>query len=185
MKQLNDSYNIRSVKSFKQGNLDSLCGVYALTNATRYLANLSHHKSIQLFNEILSFLDNQDILVNTIQNGIFINYVSAILKNLICVQYPIERKKPFHRSPNTDIDQFWQFSQEFLTQNNGIIMIGMGGVHDHWSLIKAMTPKTAYLHDSSGLIRISKHNCSTHDGGEKPHTIYPTQAYFLSMKEAK
>ena len=65
-------------KPYQQGDLDGLCGVYALVNAVDYLCGpLSHRKARQLFQQILTHLEARAPLASRCTHGIVINEIAG------------------------------------------------------------------------------------------------------------
>lgn len=58
------------VQPFKQGSLDSLCGVYVWINTVHYLVGeLSQSQAIDLFNQMTTWLSRKDLLSEVVQDG--------------------------------------------------------------------------------------------------------------------
>jgi hypothetical protein len=169
--------NDSKLKAKRQGELDCLCGVYSIINATRYLYGST---SKQLFFDILLHLSERNQLYDVVTNGLYINDIGSILKHVVTPQFPtIKRSKPFYFNPNADLTTFWLKSQAFLNNHQGVVLLGLGGKHDHWTISTNITDKLIYLYDSGDLSWISKKYCSTDEGIAKTHIIYPTLTYFL------
>jgi hypothetical protein len=65
-------------KPYLQGALDSLCAVYGVVNAAKIINDLTEEDSRDLFNKILLYLEEKDILGNALINGINIGLVVIV-----------------------------------------------------------------------------------------------------------
>jgi len=171
-------------KPYQQGDLDGLCGVYALVNAVDYLCGpLSRRKAIQLFEQILTHLEAKAPLASRCTNGIVINEIAGILKTVICQHYPIQRYKPFHRQPWVNKSRYIKTLREFLQQPNTIVLLALEGYHSHWTLVHQITDKTLMTYDSSEIHYVLINNCSMiSDKVEKGHWLIPAQTYLLQSR---
>jgi hypothetical protein len=168
-------------KPYQQGDLDGLCGVYALVNAVDYLCGpLSHRKARQLFQQILTHLEARAPLASRCTHGIVINEIAGILKFVICQHYPIQRYKPFHRQPWVNQQRYLQTLREFLQQPNTIVLLALEGYHGHWTLVHQITNKTLMTYDSSEIRYVLLSSCSMiSDPVEKRHWLMPAHTYLL------
>jgi len=168
-------------KPYRQGDLDGLCGVYALVNAVDYLCGpLSNRKARQLFQQILTHLEARAPLASRCTYGIVINEIAGILKFVICQHYPIQRYKPFHRQPWVNKSRYIQTLRTFLQQPNTIVLLALEGYHGHWTLVHQITDKTLMTYDSSEIRYVLINSCSMiNDPVEKRHWLMPAHTYLL------
>lgn len=171
-------------KPYRQGQLDGLCGVYALINAVNLLCGpLNERQARALFLDILSFLESRGPLAKRCVHGIVIHDIAAILKHVICVRYPIIRSKPFHKRPFVARDVYLETLQDFLTQQWTIVFSGIDGQFNHWTLISGITDKSIHLYDSDQMHFLLKSCCSTmHEQSLKRHWLLPTHTYLLKRR---
>lgn len=171
-------------KPFQQGDLDGLCGVYALVNAVNYLCGpLSNREARQLFKQILAYLEGKAPLASRCSNGIVINEVAGILKTVICKQYPIQRFKPFHRLPGVNKQRYIQTLSEFLDEPNSIVFLALEGHHGHWTLVYRITGKRLLIYDSGAIRYVLIQSCSmVSDRAEKRHWLMPAHTYLLRRR---
>lgn len=166
---------------FKQGELDSLCGVYAVINAVAITqGRFSQAKRLALFHECLTYLEKKDSLADRISyDGVQLGELSKMLG--IAAQYGIRHRKPFHHHPKTNLEKYWTTCQHFLQEPNRVVLLVIEGVYSHWTLTHRMTEKTMFCYDSSNLQRIHKRNCRTlhEEGTDAPHIFYPTHTFFI------
>ncbi len=179
-----------TVKPFKprqQGHLDCLCGIYTLVNAVTYLRNIRgwKHQS-QLMAKILQHMKAKGmtpVIERLTHEGTRLDEIASALKYIISPNYDIRRAKPYHHNPETTLEHFLRHCKGFLEQkseNKAIILIGIGGCHDHWTLIYCITETRLLLQDSSQLKYLGKQYCCLPDDEpKKTHILYPTHTYFL------
>lgn len=174
-------------KAFRQGDLDGLCGLYAIVSSVKYLKgvnNARHHT--KLITKILHHLESKEMTPMLIRytQGTTLNEIASVLKHIISPDYGIKRAKPYHRNPKISIEQFIHGWQLFLNQNchgkhKAIILLG---VDMHWTLLYCITDTRLMLHDSSHNKYYSRQHCCLPDAKIKTtHILYPAHTYFLSV----
>lgn len=171
-------------KPYRQGQLDGLCGVYAMVNAVDVLCGpISKRHAKALFLDILRFLESRGPLAERCTQGIVIHDMAAILNYVVCQQYPIQRSKPFHHRPHVDKQQYLATLAQFLQQPQTIVFAGLEGYLNHWTLIEGITDKTLKTYDSDGIRFLLQRSCSMlHDDEPKLHWLMPTHTYLLKRK---
>lgn len=171
-------------KPYRQGQLDGLCGLYALINAVNVLCGpLTTRQARALFLDILSFLESRGPIAERCVHGVAIHDIAAILKHVICARYPIVRRKPFHRCKRVDSALYLQTLSDFLAHPRTIAFVAIEGYYNHWTLISAITDKSIVLHDSDAMHFLLKSSCSMpHEKDQKRHWLLPTFSYLLQRK---
>jgi len=167
---------------FEQGGLDSLCGIYSLVNAERTINHTTVEESQALFDSIVEYLDDQDILASILKStgGMLLKHIKAIIVDVIGDRIPYQRLH-FAGVANPDLNTFWTEMESFLSaKSRRAVLLGISGVHDHWTVIKEISEKRIELFDSDCLCRINRINCTTAEvKGRRHHVLYPAQTYFL------
>ncbi len=169
-------------RPYQQGNLDGLCGAYCIVNAVKYLCGpLSEKDSAKLFQEVLGFLDKRKFLVKRMTAGTELREMKGLLDQVVAKRYPIRRTKPFRKQSGLSLQEYWEGLQTFLDQDGRLVLIGLGGHHDHWTLIRKVTSRSLVLYDSDRLQRLNRRHCtlSLSNPGGRRHVLYPTYTYFL------
>jgi hypothetical protein len=168
---------------FEQGGLDSLCGIYSLVNAERIINNTTIEGSRDLFNSIIEYLEDHDLLASILTGGMLLKNIKAILVDVIGDRIPYQRLH-FSGVPNPDLKTFWDEVVSFLGANNKrAVILGISGVHDHWTIVKGISEKQIRLFDSACLCRLNRINCTTAvERGGRHHVLYPAQTYFLGSE---
>ena len=166
---------------YRQGHLDCLCGVYAVVNAVKRLCGpIDDEEATELFNALLTFLEKHDLL-QACTWGVIQGQVTRLLNQVVCKQYPILKHKPYRCARNLSLDAYWKSVQQFIDTEHGVVLTGIGGYHDHWTLIDRVTEHNFILYDSSGIRRLNRRQCalSSSPPGNHRHILYPIQTYFL------
>ena len=89
---------MKKVRPFEQGELDGLCGIYSIINAVRRIRGGKILKDIdernELFLEILNYLHKHYHGLVFMIDGISIQSIAGILRDIIEPKYNITRKRP-------------------------------------------------------------------------------------------
>jgi hypothetical protein len=166
----------------QQGHLDGLCGVYSIVNATRKAkGKLAHEESKALFLEVIRHLQEKKEGLHFLVEGISIHDIGTALRDVVAPTHGITRSKPYDKNPSLGLNILWQTMTEYLEEPNRAIIIGLGGKHDHWTVVDSITDKRLTLLDSDELYHINRCACTTTDRitARRRHRIMPTHAYFI------
>jgi hypothetical protein len=159
-----------------------LCAIYGIVNAARIISDIGEEESKNLFKQILGYLENSAGLGRVLTEGIGLNTVGSILKDVANGRIP-DRNMPFKHRPDTSLDQFWSEMMSFLDgSSKRAILIGVGGrMWDHWSIVHAISDRQVYFFDSHKLKSLKRSRCTTvRPTAVRPHLLCPTHTYFLS-----
>jgi hypothetical protein len=163
---------------YNQGSLDGLCGVYSIINASKIVNGFNDKKCTELFQKIIQFLDSERCLSKLIINGIDINIIGQIMNNVS--ELKVKKEQPFRRKPETKLGEFWGEMQNFLEKPNRAILLYLGGVYDHWTVVESMSSKQMKLIDSDGLKQLNRSSVTTGETDkQRRHQFFPTHTYFL------
>lgn len=174
--------NGKEMRPYLQGALDGLCAIYSIVNAARIIADISEEESKNLFKRILVYLETGKDLSRLLGEGIGLNTVGSILRDVANGRIP-ERNMPFKHRPDTSLDEFWTEMMSFLDGGSKrAILIGVGGrMWDHWSIVHAISDRQVYFFDSHKLKSLKRSRCTTvRPTTARPHLLCPTHTYFLS-----
>jgi hypothetical protein len=167
---------------FQQGGLDSLCGLYSIVNAERFINHSSDEETQQLFDELVHYLSRRGLLTKFLIGGILHNQMLVILNKVLGKNRIANVGITWRGVPNPDLTTFWKSMQIFLdgTPRRAIIL-GLQGYHDHWTVIEKITNRSILLYDSSLIKRLPRSSCTTaYDTLKRKHQLLPAQTYFLS-----
>ncbi|MBI3737693.1 MAG: hypothetical protein HY258_01455 [Chloroflexi bacterium] len=167
---------------FQQGGLDSLCGLYSIVNAERFINHSSDEESQQLFDDLIHFLSRRGLLSKLLIGGVIHTQMLLIMDKVVGKQRISNVHIPFRGVPNPDLDTFWRSMQYFLDGTPGrAIILGLNGFHDHWTVIETITNRSIMLYDSALIQRLPRTSCTTvYPIGRRVHVLLPAQTYFLS-----
>lgn len=174
--------NGKEMRPYLQGALDGLCAIYSIVNAARIIADIGEEESKNLFKRILVYLETSEDLSRVLAEGIGLNTVGSILRDVANGRIP-ERNMPFKHRPDTSLDEFWTEMMSFLDGGSKrAVLIGVGGrMWDHWSIVHAISDRQVYFFDSHKLKSLIRSRCTTiRPTTARPHLLCPTHTYFLS-----
>ncbi|MBI1794449.1 MAG: hypothetical protein HYR70_09670 [Chloroflexi bacterium] len=167
---------------FQQGGLDSLCGLYSIVNAERFINRSSDENVQQLFNGIVHYLARKRLLAKLLIGGVIHTQMLLILDRVVGRERIPNVQIPWRGVPNPDLTTFWKSMQNFLDGTPGrAIILGINGFHDHWTVIETITNRSIHLYDSSLIKRLPRSSCTTvYATWKRKHLLLPAQTYFLS-----
>ncbi len=159
---------------FQQGDLDSLCGIYALINAIR-LATEADTRGFpeaawqELFCALLLEADEVVGAVDAVGLGIdpqpLFRVAQAAVRHMaaehgigLTVTHAIRRSEP------RTIDAILRRLAELTRQPRSAVLIRLTGYLDHWTVLKRVTSQSLVFFDSSGHARASLTSCHTNVG---------------------
>jgi hypothetical protein len=168
------------MEPFQQGGLDSLCGIYSLVNAEKVINQSKTEHSQDLFNDIVTSLEEEKLLASILTDGMLLKNLKFILNQVLADRIP-QKTLPFHSKPNPNLGKFWSEVELFLSKKNRAVIISLSGVHEHWSTVEKITGKKIKLFDSDGLNYLNRSYCTTAEATiKRPHIICSAQTLFLS-----
>lgn len=180
----------RSVRPFRQGELDGLCGVYAVINATRLLCpELDHADVAALFRRLIRTLSRRRIrLPDAVALGLDIRTVRA-LAFAACeyindeLDIRLKTRRPHKTSHACRMHRFWRTLQAELGKGN-VVIVGLSGHLAHWTVAYRMTDKSMRLADSDGL-KVLLRSRSTLRPTRRLHQFWPDEIIILSRRETR
>lgn len=175
-----------------QGNLDGLCGVYAVINATEMLANLDEEEKQNLFTVLLKALAapsntlkiddkrpkelSAKVLIKRIAGGTFlpamrclVNVGVAYCNDELCKNgTKISVNHPKGKNEPADIRGVWKLLENHFQKYEGYscaAIVGLSNGSDHWTCITRLTKNTLELKDSGPDIikRLTKKSLTSPD----------------------
>ncbi len=166
---------------FQQGGLDSLCGLYSIVNAERFINHSSDQDVQQLFNDIIHYLSRKRLLAKLLIGGVIHKQMLQILDDVVGERIT-NKDIPWRGVPTPALDTFWKSMRDFLDGTPGrAVILGLNGFHDHWTVIETITDRSILLYDSALIKRLPRSRCTTLiRKGRRKHLLLPAQTYFLS-----
>jgi hypothetical protein len=167
---------------FQQGGLDSLCGLYSIVNAERYINHSSDEETQRLFDDLIYYLSRRGLLSKFLIGGIIHTEMLVILKKVVGEKRISNVEIPWRGVQNPDLTKFWKSMQDFLDgTSRRAIILGLQGYHDHWTVIESITNRSILLYDSALIKRLPRSSCTTvYATWKRKHLLLPAQTYFLS-----
>lgn len=168
---------------FQQGGLDSLCGLYSIVNAERFINRSSNEEAQDLFDTMIHYLSRKRLLPKLLMDGIIHTHMLDIMDDVLARKV-VNKEVPWRGMPTPDLDGFWKSMQGFLDGKPGrAIILGLKGFHDHWTVIETITSRSILLYDSARIKRLPRTTCTTFYVTERrKHLLLPAQTYFLSNR---
>jgi hypothetical protein len=171
-----------SLPPFQQGGLDSLCGLYSIVNAERFINHSSDEDTQQLFDDLIHYLSRRGLLGKLLSGGVIHTQMLLILDKVVGKERISNVQIPWRGVPNPDLTTFWNSMQNFLDGTSGrAIILGLQGFHDHWTVIETISNRSINLYDSALIKRLPRSSCTTvYATWKRKHLLFPAQTYFLS-----
>jgi hypothetical protein len=154
-------------RTYRQGDLDGLCGVYAIVNALRYVLHLNNTQCQSLFGCLVKALAqtsrcSHKPLIEGMMFGQLKRLVAAAGQCRCLGSDCTFQVRPLRlREQNHSLPTLWRALDEELGRTC-VALIGLTGADDHWCVVYRVTPKTLWLLDSSGRTRIRRSRCTVH-----------------------
>ncbi len=141
-------------RPFRQGDLDGLCGAYAVVNAVR-LAALPHRRlrrtaCAALFGELVDELAEAGRLRDRVTRGMGAGKVARLLRRAgdwLDVEFDLvlEVERPFRRGEDPDPGACLQMLAGHLDRAGTAVIVG---TEDHWTVVRAVRGGRLVLADS-------------------------------------
>lgn len=180
----------RSARPFRQGELDGLCGVYAVINATRLLCpEIDHADVAALFQTLIRALSRRRIrLTDAVALGLNIRTVRALA--LVACEYingelgiRMKTRRPHKPRHACRMHRFWRTLQAELGKGN-VVIVGLSGHLAHWTVAYRITDKSVRLADSDGLKVLLRSRCTLRPT-RRLYQFWPDEIIILSRRDMR
>ena len=152
-------------RAYRQGDLDGLCGVYAVVNALRHVLQLPDEQCHKVFEKLIKALEqNSRCLHQPLLRGICFRQLKQLVmvasqcrlkgQKLTFATRPLRLKRQQRTLPH-----LWTALDEEVGPTC-VAIVGLAGITNHWCVVSRVTPKTLWLLDSSGQTRIYRSRCT-------------------------
>lgn len=160
---------------FRQGDLDGLCGVYAVVNAVRLVLQTHGRIRRELYNDFYQQLvDEVDRLygfgkvsqdgMSTREIGRLLRQASTVARS--CLGYDLEIRRPLLSRRRQSIKRAVDHLSLELKLPGTALLLGLEGKYSHWTVAHRITRTFILLHDSAGFKRLSIRDCRmAHEAG--------------------
>ena len=178
---------------FQQGDLDSLCGVYAIVNAVRTAmlpsTRLKTYECIDLFNTLILEAEEHGALTTSVTYGVTYHLMSRLLHSArrwveegwgrTCTHH-----KPFNRRSQAPVSEVIERISAHLDAPGTAVIIGTCGRLSHFTTIRRVTTHSIILNDSYGYRYFRRRSCDTRSPeiSGRSIQIVPTSVYFLQAR---
>lgn len=146
---------------YRQGGLDSLCGVYSVVNAVAVavapIKRLTEKDHRDLFAFLICALKLEDGLPLLLISGCHYPVLSRLLKFARCWLWDrhclqLHYRRPFHRRLQNRTADALRTLEHHLNRDRRVAIIRITGVNDHWTVVRSVGKRTRTLHlcDSGG-----------------------------------
>ena len=176
---------------FRQGDLDGLCGVYAVVNAVATVApRMTQPEAGRLFRAVMAALRAGDAArVPLVSGGLSRKGLAMAIQNAD----QFARRKLGGRLASRrvskaladpwSIEALWKLLENHLSPTC-VAIIGIEGIHSHWTLAVSVTPKAIHLVDSGNLKFLKRSRCRTRPkpGSNGYHIIDRGSVTFIRWK---
>jgi len=143
-------------KPLEQGDLDGLCGVYAVVNATRLAAHphrrLPAARCYELFAALLAELADAGRLRGFVTHGLGGRVMARLLRRAgrwLRRRHglALEVHRPFAKRDRPGPEECLRVLAEHLARSGTAAIVGSD---QHWTVVRGVTPKRLLLADSNG-----------------------------------
>ena len=155
------------VKPYRQGDLDCLCGLYAVINSIRFSLSQYHPLRKQdcraIYYELIDHLEGTEYLTEALTSGLVTPEISRLLRVaegwlLETKGITVRHRKPFHRYPRIPYSKLiGKLSSHLANPGTAVLALALGRV-DHWTVAHSINRKSLRLFDSGGMHRFGLHS---------------------------
>ncbi len=190
------------IRPWQQGELDGLCGIYAIINAMKVLAlsrgrEFSDGDGALLFRQMCKYLADRNQMPQALWDGTSIMHVRDFLSTAkrfmrkyydldvvhrrLAAPYEITRKDVFWRVLDdalTTRDELYNFRHK--TKHTRVALLGLGYPTPHWSLAYGVGKRSIQLIDSGSRIRVSYDNSTVGETHPRKWMLEPEHTLVIS-----
>jgi hypothetical protein len=156
----------RRVEPFAQGDLDSMCGIYAIINAFRALCReVTWDISTQLFQRLVTCLKRHvkqahlPIVAGIGQSLMrkLLNEAQNYLRKRLNIEFAIEPKGRQLKSKS--LAAAWR-RLSAIVDDTTVVILGLSGRWDHWTVLYDINARKMRLVDSSCRRELTRCQCT-------------------------
>lgn len=172
---------------YAQGELDGLCGVYAIVNAVEAtVAGWNKTDAEGLFRHLTSYLQRQRHAAMT--DGIGLRDLCQLIDRAdkhLNREYGLRMRRRIAFATRTSLSCYWQRLGRHLEGEGCSVIAGLDGIYRHWTCIRAVRPRELVVSDSGRypIQRLYRAYCTTgRQGRRKRHQLSPMQSVLLMIE---
>lgn len=174
------------MKPYQQGNLDGLCGAYAVINAVRLISNkLSTEECQGVLLKILRLQIKHRKSVYFMIHGLNQTKIANILQQIIEPDFTITYSRPFKKRQKVKFAELYASLYDYLNAHDKrcVIICFETKSYDHWTVVESISANRLNLFDSIGRKFINCKHCTTTElSPQNPILIDFTATFFLEGK---
>jgi hypothetical protein len=154
------------IEPYRQGELDSLCGIYAVINALYALCpEMDEHLAEMLFRKLVTSLGKHvERPVGTLYDGLGQSAVEGLLAigaEEIRRELEVRIKASAYKRParTPSLGEFWEDLRSHVHRRQ-VAILGLSGADEHWTVAYAMSSKLIRLLDSAERHVLRRSRCT-------------------------
>lgn len=184
----------KRARAFRQGHLDSLCGLYAAVNAIWFVAEpggkpMRRNQARLLFRRGITHLRDRGRLAKAVQHGMPPKWLWQLTKDLarcarrltdveVTVSRPTRVPKPFTRQALLHI-------LDEALESGAVVIVGLENTYSHYTVIWGDLTTGYALFDSFGLQWIRKESLGAQSGrSRRRHQVHQKAILIVSVASA-
>jgi len=176
---------------YRQGELDSLCGVYSVINSVKAVADthgvkVTRGQCSDLFRRLCRVLADGGRLSDVLTEGMTITTLQAMTRDAHAwladeAGLHLRCRRAFRSAPDS-LDVYWRkLAGHVADERQGSVLIGLCGRMDHWTCVRSMSDRAIILVDSCGVKILHRNRCTIATPDlRRHHELVPTQALLVS-----
>ncbi len=134
-------------RPYRQGTLDTLCGVYSVINAVNLgsgsIKPIGERDFLELFGFLVSALNLDAKLLEVLVSGCHYPVLSRLLKVARCwlkvnQGLLLSHRRPFQNRPETTASDLLATVTGHLSRPGAAAIIRLTGAHDHWTVVRSV-----------------------------------------------
>ena len=175
-------------RPYRQGDLDGLCGVYSIINAVRVLCpELDQEGAEWLFAQLMWSLEDLGVNLPTavasgigrVELGRLIRAATAYVAEELEIQLTV-RRLPKALRLTSNLAELWHAFEASLSPEC-VAIIGVAGIHSHWTIAAQITAKQVKLYDSGRIAILRRGHCTVGRAVNR-HGIPPKHVFLIARK---
>ncbi len=173
---------------YAQGQLDGLCGVYAIVNAIEAtVANWDRTDAQSLFHFLTTSLTAEGKLPGIMALGMGRRDLGQLIDHAdtyLAAHYGLRLTRRFAFARPTSLGQYWQRLENHLQAPGHTAIVGLCGRYAHWTCVHEMTGNTLQTLDSGTqpIQRLYRAHCTTRRlDRRRHHGLQATQTVLLKV----
>lgn len=181
----------RRIAPLRQGDLDGLCGVYAIVNALRWLCpRFSAADAFCLFNTLFEARAQRPVRhpLAFIYRGLTRSALTLLVEAAMAwaatalgIHLEAAWLAP-HKKQRDRLDTVWRHLERHLGEG-AIAIIGIGKASEHWTVAVEINRSHLVLLDSDGRRRLHRQHCKPRRNG-RPHYDLQLQ-WVLALRQRR